>query len=200
MYYSIKGTLIHKDEMLAVIDTGGIAFEALISHSTFNSLPEIGETASLFTKMIVREDDIYLVGFLAMQDRRLFESLLTVSGIGPKQGLKILSEMSAAEIRNAIITGNETLLSKVKGVGPKTASRIVLELKDKIKKLQLSDLSDRANPADRKKLEILMAMRVLGYSDNESKRAIDSAYASSDEVKNKPVEDIIKLILSKMGR
>ncbi len=200
MYYSISGTLIHKDENMAVIEAGGIAYEIMIPQSVFHKLQESGNTATLFTKMIVREDDIYLVGFLALEDRRLFESLMTVSGIGPKQSLKILSELTASEIRNAIITGNESVLSKVKGVGGKTASRIILELKDKIKKLQIGDSLPITNTTEKKKMEILMALRVLGYYDNESRRAIDSAFASSAEIKDKEVEDIIKIILSNMAR
>lgn len=200
MIYSLTGRLVYKDETLAVIETGGVAYEANISLSAFQSLPETGSNATLYTKLIVREDDAFLVGFQSIQDRRLFENLLTVSGIGPKQGLKILSELSAPEIRNAIITGNETLLSKVKGVGPKTASRIILELKDKIRKLQISDMPEKTSSSEKKKLEILLAMRVLGYTDNESRRAIDAAFSSSEEVQNKTTEEMIKLILSKMGR
>jgi holliday junction DNA helicase RuvA len=200
MYYSITGKLIMKDDSLAVLETAGVAYEILISHSASQNLPLIGATVTLFTKMIVREDDTFLVGFPSIEDKKLFESLLTVSGIGPKQGLKILSDLSANEIRNAIITGNETALSHVKGVGLKTASRIILELKDKIRKLQLTDTVSPISSLDRKKMEILLAMRVLGYNDNESKRMIDAAFSSSEDVKEKEVEDIIKMILSKLGR
>jgi holliday junction DNA helicase RuvA len=200
MYYSITGKLAAKDESLGVLETGGIAYEILISHSASQNLPLTGTTVTLFTKMIVREDDTFLVGFPSVEDKKLFETLLTVSGIGPKQGLKILSDLSANEIRNAIITGDESTLSHVKGVGLKTASRIILELKDKIRKLQLTDNISPVSPLDRKKMEILLAMRVLGYNDLESKRMIDGAFSSSEDVKNKEVEDIIKLILSKLGR
>lgn len=200
MFYSITGKLVLKDEIMAVVEANGVAYEALISRSAYQHLPEIGTTATLFTRLIVREDDMFLVGFLSYDERRLFDTLLTVSGIGPKQGLKILSEMSPGDIRNAIITGNESLLSKVKGVGPKTASRIILELKDKIRKLQISDIPAHTSSTEKKKFETLLAMRVLGFSDIESRRAIDAAFTSPESIQNKEVEEIIKIVLSRMGR
>ncbi len=200
MFYSITGNLTEKDENSAVLETGGIAYDIFIPRSASINLPDTGSKVTLFTKLIIREDDAYLVGFLSVEDKRLFENLITVSGIGPKQGLKILSDLSAAEIRNAIISGNENELSRVKGIGMKTASRIILELKDKISKLQTGNITLPKDSIEKKKLEILLAMRVLGYSDFESRRAIDSVFSTSELTKNKEVEDIIKIILSTMGR
>ena len=200
MIYSVSGKLVYKDETMAVIDNNGLGLEMYISRTTFHNLPEPGNEARLFTKMIVRDDDIFLIGFLSIDERRLYESLLTVSGIGPKQGLKILSDLTPSEIRNAIISGNEGILSKVKGIGGKTASRIILELKDKIKKLQISDMPSAVSHVDKKRMEILLAMRVLGYNDNESKRVIESAFANKEGLIDKDVEDIIKFILSGLAR
>lgn len=202
MYYSISGTLVHKDDMTAVIETGGVAYEILVPRTVSQALPASGGIATLYTKMIVREDDTFLVGFSSVEDKRLFESLLSVSGIGPKQSIKILSEMPANAIRDAIITGNDSALSKVKGIGAKTASRIILELKDKIRKMDISaqDHSIPADSVEKKKVEILLAMRVLGYSDNDSRRTIDLFFASNPEMKDRNVEDIIKTILSRMNR
>jgi len=197
MYYSISGRLVYKDDSTAVIETGGIGYEILVPRSVSIKLPEPGGNTTLYTQMIVRESEIFLVGFSALEDRRLFESLLTVSGIGPRHGLKILSELSSNEIRNAIITGSETELSRVKGIGGKTASRIILELKDKIKKLQAGEGEIAASSLDRKKTEVLMALRVLGYTDYESRRALESAFGDPETGK-KEVEDIIKSILSSM--
>ncbi len=201
MYYSIRGRLEFIEEGVAVVETGGVSYEILVPNSVTRNLAGIGETVTLFTRMIVRENEIYLVGFTALEDRRLFESLTTVSGIGPRQGLKILSELSALEIRNAIISGDESVLSRVKGIGMKTASRIILELKDKIRNLQIEGHIPAPSPSspERKKTETLMALRVLGYTDYESKRAIDNAF-SNPEVKGMEVENIIKNILSNMGR
>lgn len=199
MFYSITGKLSSFDENSVILENQGIGYEILIPHSIRQSLIDAGDV-TIFVKQIVREDEIYLVGFKSPEDRRLFETLMTVSGIGPKQGLKILSDMPAGEIRNAIITGDVTSLSRIKGVGPKTAARIVLELKDKIKKLQIQDIPSSGNSQEKKKLEILLAMRVLGYTDSEARRSIDSAFQSSSDIREKDVEDIIKFILSNIGR
>jgi Holliday junction DNA helicase RuvA len=197
MYYSISGRLVYKDDGIVVIETGGVGYEILVPQSVSRKLPEPGGSAVLYTRMIVRENEIYLVGFSALEDRRLFESLLTVSGIGPRGGLKILSELSAGEIRNAIIMGSETVLSKIKGIGAKTASRIILELKDKIKALQAGESGSPVSSIDKKKTEALMALRVLGYTDYESRKALDAAFGNPD-IDRLQVEDIIKNILSNM--
>lgn len=204
MYYSISGTLVHKDDSTAVIETGGVAYEILVPRTVSQNLPATGGTATIFTKMIVREDDTFLVGFSSIEDRRLFESLLSVSGIGPKQSLKILSEMPSNEIRGAIINGNDAALSKIKGIGAKTASRIILELKDKMQKLDAGsygqDLTVPADSVEKKKIEILLAMRVLGYSDPDSRRTIDQFFTANPGMKDRSVEEIIKAILSRMNR
>ncbi len=199
MYYSISGTLVFKDESAAAVRTGGVTYEILIPRSAASALPEPGGEAVLFTKMIVREDDTFLVGFLTVEDRRLFETLLSVSGIGPKQALKILSEMPAAEIRNAVVSGNESALARVKGVGAKTASRIILELKDKIQKLAISGAVLPAGSPEKKRMEVLLAMRVLGYGDAEAKKAVDSAFQTPG-ASDKPVEDLVKTALSAISR
>lgn len=200
MYYSITGSLILKEDNLAVIEAAGVAYELLVSAAIIDRLPAVGQTVTLFSKLIVRENEMFLVGFLSPDERKLFDSLMTVSGIGPKQALKVLSEMSVSDVRNAIISGNESMLSRVKGIGPKTASRIILELKDKIRKLQLSESAPAPGGQEKKKFEILLAMRVLGYSDQESRRVIDSVFSHNESVKDKEVEDIIKIILSSMAR
>ena len=200
MYYSITGNLVFKDDGIAALETGGVTYEILVPRSVSQNLPAPGGLVTLFTKMIVREDDTYLVGFSGIEDKRLFDTLMSVSGIGPKQSLKILSEMPAPEIRDAIVSGNESALSKIKGVGAKTASRIILELRDKIRKVDIGSAVPPADSLGKKKMEILLAMRVLGYADNESRRAIDAFFSANPEAKAKAVEDIIKLVLSGMNR
>lgn len=200
MLFRITGKVLFKDEGSAVIETGGIAFELGISRRTSASLPEPGAEAGLYTRMIVREDDISLVGFQTLDERRLYESLLTVSGVGPKQGLRILSDLSPAEVRSAIVSGNEKALSKAKGIGPKLASRIVLELRDRILKLRLDEETASAVPADRPGLEALLALRVLGYTDAESRRALDAVFEGDASLKTKTTEDVIKAVLARMAR
>jgi Holliday junction DNA helicase RuvA len=195
MFYSIRGKLIGKSETSAVIETGGISYELLIPSNAYQNLPEIGEEAILYSILIVRENEMYLVGLASLEDKRLYETLITVSGIGPKQGLRILSDLSASEIRTAIVTGDSVRLSSVKGIGTKTASRIILELKDKMKTLPEGVEYKSVSQAGKKRLEVLMAMRVLGFSDTDVKEAIDKIF-NIPEYAEKDIEEIIKAVLS----
>lgn len=200
MFYSLSGTLVHKDETAAVIDTGGTAYELLVSERVARGLPDTGAAATLFTRLIVREDDMYLVGFATLDERRLYDTLMTVSGIGPKQALKVLSDMTPGEVREAIVNKNTAAFSRVKGVGPKTAARIMLELEDKIRKLQLTEAPEKAPAGGKRRLEAALAMRVLGYTDSESRRAVDDAIAALPALENADTEAIIKAALARMAR
>lgn len=195
MYYSITGKLIDKSPALTVVEAGGIAYEINIPSTAFQELPEIGETVRLYVLLIVRENDHSLVGFFRLEDRKLYQNLILVSGIGPKQGLRILSDLSAIQIRNAIISGDAGVLSRVKGIGVKTASRLVLELQDKMRSLDISGEEVEPGEMGKKKTEVLLALRVLGYNDSEAKRCIDKAFESED-MSGVSVEDMIKKVLS----
>lgn len=199
MFYSVSGTLLHKDETLAVIEAGGVGYEILIGHPAYRSLPEIGADARLYTSLIVREDSMTLIGFPTPEDKRFYENLISVSGVGPRIGLKLLSELSASQIRNAVISDDAVTLSKVKGIGPKLASRIVLELKDKIKHLIVGEDTSGGNPAAKKRMEALLAMRVLGYSDQEAKPVIDRVFQDTS-IASLEVEEIIKHVLAGLTR
>lgn len=199
MFYSISGTLAYIDDTTAVIESGGIGYEILIPASIQSQFGAMGDNAKLYTKLIVRENEMYLVGFVSIEDRRLYETLITVSGIGPKQGLKIISELSAGQIRNAIVSADTATLCSVKGIGKKTAERIVLELRDKMNKIDISDTTGFDDSNSKKKMEVLMALRVLGYSDSEARKAIATAYLDKD-LSDGEVEDIIKVVLSGMAK
>ncbi len=196
MFSFLSGILVSKDENLLVIDCNGIGYEILIPTRVFNSLPEIGSKVKIFVKFILREDEVYFVGFLTQDEKKVFELLLTVNGLGVKQSLRILSELSVDDIRKAIVMENEKIFSSVKGIGTKLASRIVLELSDKIKKLELSERIEVVNEFDKKKMEVLMALKVLGYSEFEAKKAIENVFEDKDFINNTSVENIIKKILS----
>ncbi len=200
MFYSIKGKLVLKDNESAVIETQGVAYEMSIPASVCDALPEIGQEAQLFTKLIVRENEQYLIGFSSTTDKRLYESLITVSGIGPKHGLKILSQMTAGEIRSAIVNNDTTALSRVKGIGPRSASRIILELQDKMAKFVPAELPASGSGTEKKRIEALMALRVLGYNDPESKKILDIIARDFSELMQTDVENIIKKALALMSR
>lgn len=128
----LVGILEEKRENQIVINVGGVGFELLISNNSLSTLPLIGETIKVFTYMAVREDGISLYGFSCNEERDLFYKLITVSGVGPKMAIQILSGLSISDLATAIIKEDTKLLSKIKGLGKKTAERICLELKDKI--------------------------------------------------------------------
>ncbi len=199
MFYSITGTVVAKTETFVALRAGGTAYEIFLSASDLAKLPETGGEATVYTRLIVRENEMYLVGFAGPEERRLFDSLNLVTGIGPKQALKILSELSPAHLRSAIVTGDTALLSKVKGVGAKTAQRIVLELKDKMTRLPETETAGEVVGVDKKKMEALMAMRVLGYYDAEAKKAIDAVF-QDESAASREVEDIIRLVLAVISK
>ncbi len=198
MFSFLTGKIFAIDENSITLECNGIGYEILVPSRILNNLSETTEEVRLFVKLIVRENEVYFVGFLTQDEKKVFELLLTVNGLGVKQSLKILSELPIDEIRKAIVTKNEKIFSNVKGIGSKTASRIVLELYDKIRQLELSEKYENIDGVEKKRLEVLMALRVLGYSDFEAKKAIDIIFSDKNYVVNNSVENIIKKLLSNM--
>ena len=132
MYAYIKGELAETNPDHIVIETGGIGYQVFISGQTFEYLPTVGEEIKVYTYLYLREDAMILYGFLTKDDLELFKLLISVSGIGPKGGLAILSALSADDLRFAVLSGDSKAISKAPGVGAKTAQRVILELKDKM--------------------------------------------------------------------
>ena len=132
MLYCVKGELIHLEPRMAVICCGGVGFRCQITMNTARQMPSIGSEAMLYTIMNVREDAIELFGFAAQDELTCFKQLTAISGVGPKVGISILSELSPERVALAVAAGDYKALTKAAGVGPKLAQRIVLELKDKV--------------------------------------------------------------------
>ncbi|MBQ9842205.1 MAG: Holliday junction branch migration protein RuvA [Clostridia bacterium] len=132
MLYSVKGELIHLEPKMAVVCCGGVGFRLQITMNTARQLPSIGSEAMLYTVMNVREDAMELFGFADQQELNSFKLLTGISGVGPKVGLSILSELTPERVALAVASGDYKALTKAAGVGPKLAQRIVLELKDKV--------------------------------------------------------------------
>ncbi len=128
----LVGVIEEKRENLVVIDVNGVGFEVNVSNNTLVSLPFEGESAKIYTYLAVREDGISLFGFSSVEERNLFNKLITVSGVGPKLAITILSGLSLSDLTVAIAKEDTKLLSKIKGLGKKTAERLCLELKDKL--------------------------------------------------------------------
>lgn len=196
MFYSVSGILIHAEPNLAVVECGGVGFKCFTSMNTQRSLPQIGEKVRLFTYLSVREDALDLFGFYTMTELNCFKMLTSVSGVGAKVGVSILSELSPEQVALAVASGDSKALSRASGVGPKLAQRIALELKDKVKKMGVATVSagDTAvNPAIGNAAGAVSALAVLGWSPTEAAQIV-SRFDSS-----LPVEELIRLSLKSMG-
>ena len=209
MFYYLKGALTHLETGIAVIDVGGVGYKLTISQTTYDSMPpnrsvSTPPTVLLYTYMAVREDGIELFGFASETELSSFKLLISVSGVGPKAAMSILSLLSPEKFALAVCTEDKKTIAKANGIGPKTAARIILELKDKLMKEHasedLSALSDAAIPASslqvgaRGKLsEATDALIVLGYSKAEALNALKDLSTDSMEL-----EEIIRAALKKL--
>lgn len=193
MFAYLKGKLAIKNRDTAVLDVGGIGYKVFIPYSTYQLLPEIGEEVKLSTYVAIRENDISLFGFFSSEELRIFELLISVSGIGPKSAIGVLSDISPADFSLAVITDDVNRLTKVSGIGKKTAGRIIVELKDKMKNEDVT--SNDEVPVIRNVVsndieEAISALQVLGYSNKD---AVNMVSKVAEE--NMPVEEIVKLAL-----
>ena len=168
MISRISGTVVELNEKYAVIDTGGLGYKVSCSSDTLARLRE-GHAASLHTYLAVREDALDLYGFSTGSDRAFFELLLSISGIGPKSALGILSMTTVESLTQAIGTGDTSYLTKVSGIGRKTAEKIVLELRDKLR--ANVNMKEGASSL-RAESDVIEALKALGYSQNEARDAL----------------------------
>lgn len=176
MYYYVSGTLVENQPSFTIVDCAGMGYKCNTSFYTARQLPEVGEFVRLYTHFVVREDTQELYGFFDRQELELFRLLISVSGVGPKAGMSLLSDLSPDSLILAIISGDARALTKAVGIGKKTADRIVLELKDTLGKkrnivdaAQMGNLSDSGGNAAR---EAVSALMVLGYSKNDAVSAL----------------------------
>ena len=198
MYDYISGKLVAKSPERAVIDVQGVGYECRIATSSFQSLPDVGEDAKLFTYTYVREDAFELFGFAAAAERSFFEVLLKVSGIGPQLALSALSTMQPGRLRDAIVNGDNGMLTEISGVGRKTADRMIVELRDRVSDL---DIGGSAGTASEKKAEEDAEMRAdarsalveLGLSRAVAERSIRKALRDDGGVDT--AEELIRLAL-----
>ncbi len=166
----IKGTLLEKMPPQILVDASGVGYEIDVPMSTLYNLPDVGSEVTLFTHFVVREDAQLLYGFLTKEERSLFRLLIRISGIGPKIALSILSGISTQLLSQAVTTGEAGLLTRIPGVGKKTAERIVLELKGKLDTVVTG--TDTGAAGSSSKADIVSALLSLGYSDREAQLAI----------------------------
>ena len=199
MYYYLSGTVAHMEPYLAVIDCGGVGYACRTTSYTLSQIKK-GDKATLYTYLSAREDAMDLYGFFSQEERKLFQQLIAVSGVGPKAALAILSSTTPANLAMSIITGDEKALTAAQGVGKKIAQRVILELKDKLAKGQTVSLSGEsvAGPAvtiipQNKLSEAAAALAVLGYSQAEINVALKGV-----DIEGLPLEQIIRLALKNM--
>lgn len=196
MYYYVSGTVAHVEPYLAVIDCAGVGYACRTTSYTLSQIKK-GDRAKLYTYLNVREDAMELYGFASSEELKLFQQLISVSGVGPKAALSILSSNSPANLALSIITGDEKALTCAQGVGKKIAQRVILELKDKLARGQTISAAGEsvAGPAvtiipQNKVSEASAALAVLGYSQAEIAAALKGI-----DVENQPLEQIIRLAL-----
>ena len=174
----LDGKLAHKDPTLAIIDAGGVGYEVKISLATYSKLPPEAEKIKLYTHQHVREDEQTLYGFLDPNEKALFLHLISVSGIGPGTGINMVSSMGVAEIRHAIVSEDVRAIQSIKGVGPKTAQRVILDLKDKLRKDELLakagvETVPLARQHNTSRQEALQALVTLGFARNAAEKTLD---------------------------
>ena len=199
MFYYVSGTVAHIGPYLAVIDCGGVGYACRTTNTTIAAL-KTGEKGKLFTYLNVREDAMELYGFATQEERNLFEQLLSVSGVGPKAALAILSASTPANLALAIITGDEKALTCAPGIGKKIAQRVILELKDKLAKGQPMLTGGESYGGtgvtvipENKLSEASAALAVLGYSQSEINVALKGI-----DLDSLPLDQIIRQALRRM--
>ena len=191
MITQLQGKLVEKNPTNVVIDCHGVGYFVNISLNTYAALPE-GEAIKLYTYLQIKEDAHILYGFLTKAEREVF---ISVSGVGAGTARTMLSSLTAAQVRNAIVNGEVAIIQSVKGIGAKTAQRVVLDLKDKMLKLQ--DFADAPiSGVSTHKEEALAALEVLGFVRKQAEKVVDKIVQAAPE--SLSVEDIIKQALKSL--
>ena len=193
MFAYIKGNLDTKTNNYVIVENSGIGYKIFMSLKSIETLGEVGSSVKVYTYYYVREDNISLYGFTTNEELRMFELLLSVSGIGAKSAIAMLSEITPSSFALAIISNDVSKLVKIPGIGNKTAARIVLELKDKLKTEQAMTDTEEVKVAikeDNKNSEIIAALQVLGYSRKEIDKVLEKM-----DLDSIGIEDAIKQAL-----
>jgi len=199
MFAYIKGSLEMKFKNYVVIDVGGIGYKIFMAENAIETIGDIGNIVKVFTYYRVREDDVSIFGFKTQEELRTFELLISVSGVGAKSALVMLSCIEPSEFAIAVISNNVKLLTQVPGIGPKSAQRIILELKDKLKadqsEEQIEESKANSSKVTENVQEAISGLMVLGYSRKDIEKAFEHL-----AVESLSVEDLIKkglILLSK---
>ena len=197
MFAYIKGSLEEKTSNYVVIDVLGIGYKIFMSANSINNIGELGNIVKVHTHYYVREDNISLYGFLTNEELKMFELLLSVSGIGAKSAISMLSNITPSDFALAIITNNVAALTKIPGIGAKSAQRIILELKDKLKDAENTSKAEESNKQEDNEnmKDALDALQILGYNKKEIEKVLEKL-----ELEDLSTENIIKNALKYLSR
>ena len=184
MYAHIEGIVAEKDQDSIVLDAGGVGYLLNVSGATLSMAPAVGERMKLYCVLNVREDAMELCGFYSREEKRMYERLRSVSGVGSRTALQILSALSVRDLSIALVSGDAAALTRVPGIGKKTAQRLVLELKDKVDDAQLTAQAASISPkvnAKGTEAEAIAALVSLGYSSAEAAKAVSQVADQTQE-------------------
>ncbi len=198
MFAYIKGTLEMKLNNAVIVEANNVGYKIYMAQNAIEKCGNIGETVKIHTHYHVREDDISLYGFLTSEELNMFELLISVSGIGAKSALTILANIEPHNFALAVITNDEAKLTKIPGIGKKTVQRMIIELKDKMKKLDLQEISEEGKEiisVSDNIQDAISALQVLGYNKKEIEKAFEK-----ENIEGLSVEDIIRKGLSMLNR
>lgn len=199
MFAYLKGTFETRSLDYIVVDVNGIGYKVFMSENSMKKIGTIGEKIKVYTYVKVREDDISIYGFASNEELRMFELLVTVSGIGSKSAIGILSNIEPSAFAVAVISDDVNTLKKLPGIGTKSAQRIILELKDKLKNINLEDTSSEELKSviskNQNLEELISALQVLGYTKNEIEKIIPKLNVKEDDL-----ETLIKKSLSLLSK
>ena len=191
----LNGILAEKSPANVIVECGGVGYEALIPLSTFDRLPATGAPVKLYTFHVVREDDETLFGFASPEERTMFAQVTSVSGVGPKTALAVLSGFTVGDLQLAIAQGDAKRIATVKGVGKKTAERIVIELKDKVNPIEALASSSLASTGTQRAVlrDAMLALTALGFADDKARKMVSDVLEADPQISD--TETVIKRAL-----
>ena len=197
MFSHFDGVVSEKQAGSLVIDCGGVGYLLQVSNTTLSAAPAVGERMKVYALLSVREDAMELFGFATREERAMFERLRAVSGVGPKMAMQVLSALSLRDLSIALAAGDATALTRVPGIGKKTAQRLVLELRDKVEEGMLTGTGAAAMPAQATgdaAGEAIEALMALGYTASDAARLVSRVADQSDRA-----DELVRLALRQMG-
>ncbi|MCS7229221.1 MAG: Holliday junction branch migration protein RuvA [Candidatus Kryptonium sp.] len=196
MIFALEGKVVSKAPTEIVIDVGGVNYLVHIPVTIYDKIGDVGSNTKLYTYLIVKDEEMFLYGFSSIEEREFFKMLISVSGIGPKMAQAIMSGMSVDELKESIVRGDVSTLISIPGVGKKTAERVIVELRDKIAKIEFAGKHPEFVSSDQVEVrnEALLALISLGFTRQSAEKAIRLAI-KENEKKEFTVEELVKLAL-----